>query len=101
MQPSTVLAIALVVGAVLGTFVRVWTSPTFATWSKQLVVEIIGNGLVALLIPYAAKLPGFNVVLPELDKLPPIPAGVIMFFVATGSGDFFGNLRKKIGSLAG
>ena len=96
MQPTTVLAIALVVGAVLGTFVRLWTTPAFETWSKQLIVEIISNGAVALIIPYAAKIPGVGAVLPDLGMLPPVPAGVVMFFFASGSGDFFHNLRKKI-----
>lgn len=96
MQPTTVLAIALVVGAVLGTFVRLWTSPAFTTWSKQLAVEVISNGAVALLIPYAAKIPGVGAVIPDLSLLPPVPAGVVLFFFAAGSGDFFGNLRKKI-----
>jgi len=96
MQPTTVLAIALVVGAVLGTFVRLWTTPAFETWSKQLIVEVLSNGAVAVLIPYAAKIPGVGAVLPDLSLLPPVPAGVVMFFFASGSGDFFSNLRKKI-----
>lgn len=95
MQPETALAIALVVGAVLGTLSRLWLTPAFVTWSKQLVVEIIGNGLAAFLIPYLGALPVIGESL-DVSKLPPVAAGVVMYFIASGSGDFLGNVRKKI-----
>lgn len=102
MQPQTVLAIALVVGAVLGTLFRIWASPTFqGLFNKQLAIEAISNGAVALVIPYAAALPILSGIFPDMTTLKPIPGGAIMFFVAMGSGDWFGNIRKKIGGLFG
>lgn len=102
MQPQTALAIALVVGAVLGTLFRIWASPAFqGTFNKQLFIEAISNGVVALLIPYAAMLPVLNGVFPDMGALKPIPGGAIMFFVAMGSGDWFGNIRKKIAGVLG
>jgi len=94
MSPATILAIALVIGAVAGTFSRLWASPAFTTWSKQAIVEVIGNGLTALVIPFLGTLPIIGDSL-DISKLPPIAAGGIMYFIASGSGDFLGNLRKK------
>lgn len=92
MTPETTLTLSLVAGAVLGAFARLWLSPSFETWSKQLIVEVLTNGIAALLIPY------LGVVIPALDvtKLPPLAAGGVMFFIASGSGDFVGNIRRKI-----
>lgn len=102
MQPTTVLAIALVAGAVLGTLFRIWASPTFqGVFNKQLAIEAISNGAVALLIPYAATLPVLGGVFPDMATLKPIPGGAIMFFVAMGSGDWFGNIRRKIAGIFG
>lgn len=102
MQPTTVLAIALVAGAVLGTLFRIWASPSFqGVFNKQLAIEAISNGVVALLIPYAATLPILGGVFPDMGTLKPVPGGAIMFFIAMGSGDWFGNIRKKIGGLFG
>jgi len=95
MTPTTILTIALVIGAVLGTFSRIWASPAFTTWSKQLGVEVIANALTALLIPYLSTIPLIGDSL-DISKLPPIAAGAIMYFISSGSGDFLGNIRKKI-----
>jgi hypothetical protein len=86
------LALTFVAGAVLGTVARLWLSPAFTTFGKQFVVEVMSNGILAVLVPYAGT------VIPGLDvtKLPPLAAGAGMFLIASGSGDFFGNLRKKI-----
>jgi hypothetical protein len=86
------LTLALVAGAVLGTAARLWLSPAFETFSKQFIVEVVSNGILAILIPHAgAVIPGLDV-----TKLPPLAAGAGMFLIAGGAGDFFGNLRKKI-----
>ena len=92
MQPHDALTLALVTGAVLGTAVRLWLSPAFTTFGKQFIVEVLSNGILAVLIPYA------GMVIPGLDvtKLPALAAGAGMFLIAGGSGDFFGNLRKKV-----
>lgn len=92
LSPITILTIALVVGAALGAFSRMWASPAFATTGKQLVVEVITNAIAAVLIPH------LGAVIPALDlaKLPPLAAGAVMFFIASGSGDFVGNIRRKI-----
>lgn len=95
MTPTTILTLALVIGAVLGTFSRIWASPSFSTWSKQLTVEIVGNGLTALVIPYLSALPFIGESL-DISKLPPIAAGAVMYFIASGSGDFLGNIRRKL-----
>lgn len=92
MEPTTVLTLALVAGAVLGTFARLWMSPAFATWSKELVIEVASNGVAAVLIPHL----GSVVTGLDVTGLPPLAAGAAMFFIASGSGDFVGNIRKKI-----
>jgi len=90
LSPTTTLTIALVLGAVLGAFFRLWVSPAFVTFSKQLVTEIAFNGLAAVLIPHAgAIIPGLDV-----TSLPPLAAFAVMAFIASGSGDFVGNIRK-------
>jgi len=95
MSPTTILALALVIGAVLGTFSRGWASASFSSpFEKKLMIEVLGNGILALLIPYAGSIPGVGEML-DVSKLPPIPAGALMYLVASGSGDFFGNIRKK------
>ena len=93
MQPPDVLTLALVTGAVLGTVARLWLSPAFTTiLGKQFIVEVVSNGILAVLIPYAGTaIPGLDV-----TKLPPLAAGAGMFMIAGGAGDFFGNLRKKV-----
>lgn len=92
MDPTTVLTVALVAGAVLGTFARLWVSPAFATWSKELVIEVASNGVAAVLIPHLGS------VVSGLDvtAMPPLAAGAAMFFISSGSGDFVGNIRRKI-----
>jgi hypothetical protein len=97
MSPTTLLMIALVVGAVAGTFSRLWASPAYDVKSRQLIVEVIGNGVAAILIPYVGT------VIPALDitKLPPVAAGAVMYFIASGSGDFLGNVRQKVSGMTG
>ena len=97
LSPGTITAIALVIGAVAGTFSRLWVSPTVDLWSRQLIVEVVGNGVAALLIPYVGTL------IPALDitKLPPIASFAMMYFIASGSGDFLGNVRKKVTDMTG
>lgn len=90
LSPTTVLTIALVAGAVLGAFLRLWVSPAFTALSKQLITEVAFNGLAAVLIPHAgAIIPGLDV-----TKLPPLAAFAVMAFIASGSGDFVGNIRR-------
>lgn len=103
MDPQTrVMVIALVVGAVVGTIFRIWASPAFqGTFNKQLAIEAISNGVVAALIPYASKIPVLSAIFPDMTTFPAIPAGAIMFFVASGSGDWFTNLKKKISGIFG
>lgn len=91
LSPVTVLTIALVVGAVLGTFSRLWASPAFSTFGKQFVIEVVSNGIAAVLIPQV----GFMVPALDVTQMPPIAAGAAMYFIASGSGDFVGNIRKK------
>lgn len=102
MTPLQWLTLALVVGAVLGTASRVWAATEFkGTFNKQFIIEVIGNGATAFLIPYAAKIPGVGAML-DISGIPPTAAGVVMFFIASGSGDFLGNIRRKIiGAIPG
>ena len=97
LSPTTWMAIALVLGAVAGTFSRLWASPSFDVFGRQLITELIGNGVAALLIPYVGS------IIPALDvtKLPPVAAGAVMYFIASGSGDFLGNVRHKVGAMTG
>lgn len=103
MDPQTrLMVIALVVGAVVGTIFRIWASPAFqGVFNKQLAIEAVSNGIVAAIIPYASKLPLLSSVFPDMTTFPPLPAGAIMFFVASGSGDWFGNLKRKLGNIFG
>lgn len=97
LTPSGWHTIALVLGAILGTFSRLWATPSFDIFSRQLVVELIGNGVAAILIPYV------GVVFPSFDitKMPAIANFAVMYFIASGSGDFLGNVRRKVAELTG
>lgn len=89
------LALALVLGAVLGTLSRLWAAPNIDMKSRRTLNEVVGNGLTALVIPYLSVIPviGENL---DVTKMPKIAAFVVMYFIASGSGDFLGNLRRKI-----
>jgi hypothetical protein len=92
LSPTAVLTIALVLGAVLGAFFRLWVSPAYTALSKQLVTEVVTNGIAAVLIPHlGAVIPGLDV-----TKLPALAAFGVMFFIASGSGDFVGNIKRLL-----
>lgn len=102
MSPLTQLTIALVIGALVGSFCRVWASPSFDTWSKRLAVEVFSNGVAGLLLPYVGRIEFLRALLPvDLSALPPVAAGAGMFFVALATGDFVPNLLKRFGMFGG
>jgi peptidoglycan/LPS O-acetylase OafA/YrhL len=88
-------AIALLLGALLGTWSRLYFKPGPTTLDKSAVTELIANGLTAVIIPYLSTIPGVGQYL-DVSKLPLIAAFVLMYFIASGSGDFLGNIRRKI-----
>ncbi len=72
----------------LGTFFRVWLSPTLESNSRRMVVETVCGGVAGFVVPYfgAFFAGAFGMTAEQIGSVPPIiKAGLMLLAAYTGS----------------